>query len=314
MPLRHVWFVGALVIAAALPAKRQACAQPLAPGQTIVPYAPQAPQAPIGPPLPPQAPFVLTPQEQANLDLLLRAWEHHSGLIQTFSCEFTKHEYDAVWVEKPPFRKSKSEGELKFAKPDKGMYRIVAIDGKKTDEGDHWVCDGKAVYVKDYSTKEVKETRLPPELQGKSIADGPLPFVFGIEAEKLKKRYWMRIITPADVKGQVWLEAYPKYAHDAANFRHIEVALSDTDLTPLAIQIYQPQDESPKKKVTDVYSLRKITKNGMVDRFLEFTRNFVSPSTPLGWKRVIDDSALTQRTAAQAPPQVERPGAAPPRR
>ncbi|HWB00950.1 MAG TPA: TIGR03009 domain-containing protein [Pirellulales bacterium] len=292
---------------------RETAAQPLAPGQTLPPPV----QGPLPPPVAPQVPFVLSAQEQANLDLLLRAWEHHSGLIQTFSCGFTKYEYNAVWVQSPPHRKAISEGELKFSKPDKGMYHIVAIDGKKSDEGDYWVCDGKSIYVKDYSTKTVKELRLPPDMQGKAISDGPLPFVFGVEAEKLKQRYWMRITTPAEVKGQVWLEAFPKFGRDAQNFRKVEVVLSDTDLTPLAIQIYQPEDDSPRKKVTDVYALRDIKKNAMVDRLLEFTRNFVAPPTPPFWKHVVEDPAATaaaERPGLPTGGQVERPLVMPPRR
>ena len=63
------------------------------------------------------------------------------------------------------------------------------------------------------------ESPLPKELQGKDIVDGPLPFLFGAKAEKLKQRYYLRIITPPDVQGQVWLEAWPRFLADARNFQ-----------------------------------------------------------------------------------------------
>ena len=68
--------------------------------------------------------------------------------------------------------------------------------------------------------KQLIERKLPPEMQGKAIADGPLPFVFGAKADQLKRRYWMRDITPEeDIGKRIWLEAVPKLQQDAANFQ-----------------------------------------------------------------------------------------------
>ena len=90
----------------------------------------------------------------------------------------------------------------------------------------------------------VTEYVMPPELQGKGIGDGPLPFVFGVEAEKLKQRYFMRIITPPNVQNEVWLEAYPRYQQQAAEFSKVQVILQISGptkaLLPYAIQIYLP--------------------------------------------------------------------------
>ena len=80
-----------------------------------------------------------------------------------------------------------------------------------------------------------------PEMQGKSITDGPLPFVFGAKADILRKRYYMRIITPPSMAGeQIWLEAFPRMQKDAANFAWVEIILTKNDKLPVAIQIYNP--------------------------------------------------------------------------
>ena len=96
---------------------------------------------------------------------------------------------------------------------------------------------------------------MPPELQGKGIGDGPLPFVFGVEAQKLKQRYFMRIITPPNVQNEVWLEAYPRYQQQAAEFSKVQVILQISGptkaLLPYAIQIY-----SPNGKDRTVYQLQ----------------------------------------------------------
>ncbi len=297
-----------------------AVAQPWAPG-VVPPGGAPAVQVPTAP----QVPFVLDAKQQAEVDTLLKAWEQQSSQIQTFAAEFTKFEYDATWAKpsadpnKPPDPIHVCLGELKFAKPDKGLYRITHMDGKIAEEGEHWVCDGKAIYAKEYRTKTVKEYRLPPQLQGKAISDGPMPFVFGVEAEKMKQRYWMRIITPEKVKGYVWLEAFPKHARDAENFRKLKVILTDKDLTPMALEVVKPNDIEDAFKVRDSYALREIKKNAMIDRFRDFvTGNFVAPPTPFGWKRVVEDPAAQNVAEAPAQPgapaQAERPLTLPPRR
>src|SRR6185437_5619461 len=135
------------------------------------------------------APFVLNVQEQNNVDLVLRQWQQTGAQVKTFECGFTVWTYNAAFGPGPDKPMRTENGVLRYAQPDKGMYKI------ESDGGEHWLCDGKAIYEFRYSTKQLIENRLPPQLQGKAIADGPLPFVFGIDANKLKQRYWIRIIT-----------------------------------------------------------------------------------------------------------------------
>jgi TIGR03009 family protein len=318
---------------AAVLAPSTASAQPYAPGyvpaqQGQAAAAGQQPQpgmqqpgtsqpagAPVqvaAPPVP-QIPFTLTADEEAKVDELLQAWEYHSGNIKTFECKFKKIEYDANWAAPPEFLKGVSYGALKFAKPDKGSYQITHIaQGDKfveTKDGEHWVCDGKSIFMKEFHTKTVREYPLPPNLQGKSISDGPMPFVFGVEKDKLKARYWVRFHPGGAAAGQVSLEAFPKHARDAAEFKKLDIQLTDTDLTPVALQIHKPNSHEGFK-VTDVYVLENISKNAVVARLQEFvTGNFVPIPTPLGWKRVVEDPSGGATSTAEAP----RPMALPPR-
>ena len=199
---------------------------------------------------PPQAPFGLSPQEAAALDRLLADWEKRNKEIHVLESDFYRWKYDTVFGngQPPPAEK----GVLKFVAPDKGLMKIEAKDPAQSEQ---WVCDGKSIFHFDYPGKVVTEYVMPPELQGKSIGDGPLPFVFGIEAEKLKQRYFMRIITPPDVQNQVWLEAYPRYQQQATEFSKVQVILQISDsvksLLPFAIKIY-----SPNGKDRTVYQLQ----------------------------------------------------------
>ena len=244
---------------------------------------------------PPVQPPVLSPQEQAMLDQLLAAWEARNAAVRTWSCTFHKWEYNA-WSPAGPngdqLAFAESTGELKYAAPDKGLFHVKEskqwspearrYEVRSGEFGEHWVCNGESIYEYRHSEKQLRETRLPPEMRGKAISDGPLPFVFGAKAETLKKRYWMRIITPPEVRDQVWLEALPRFQADAANFSKVELILQARDLMPFAIQIYKPGGSD-----RDVYQFDPRT--NLIDKGLDMIRDFAKPITPFGYKYVLED-------------------------
>jgi TIGR03009 family protein len=273
----------------------EASAQPLLPPAQQPPAAQQTPAAPQ----PPADPLPKTAQEQQQLDDMLRIWQQTSAAIATFSCEFTLWEYDPVFGPQTTPKKE-SKGEIKYARPDKGMYHVTStydlVAKTTTKDGEHWVSDGAAIFEFKQATKELIERRLPPELQGKAISDGPLPFVFGVDANKMKQRYWMQIITPPDRKGEIWLVAYPRKRQDAANFQRVEIILSGADLLPQALQMYEPNGVNRK-----VYAFASISKNNPLHRVRDFFAVFVAPQTPGGWKRVVEEP--------NPPQSVDAPGA-----
>ncbi len=297
----HVSPINMLVLLVLLTA---AIAAPAARGQAPAPAAApaQAPaaQAPAGQrvaavPAVPQLPPALSPQEQAALDQLLAAWEARNAAVRTWACTFHKWEYNA-WSPAGPngdrLAFAESTGELKYAAPDKGLFRVKEskqwspeanrYEVRGGEAGEHWVCNGESIYEFRHTERQLRETKLPPEMRGKAISDGPLPFVFGAKADTLKKRYWMRLITPPEVRDQVWLEALPRYQADAANFSKVELILQARDLMPFAIQIHKPGGQD-----RDVYQFDPRT--NLIDKGLDMIRDFAKPVTPFGYKYVLDD-------------------------
>jgi TIGR03009 family protein len=254
-------------------------------------------------------PAPLSPAETAALEQLLTAWERRNAAVRTWSCVFHKWEYNA-WSpadaggERLAF--SESTGELKYAAPDKGLYRVKEskqwspearrYEVRGGEAGEHWVCNGESIYEFRHTERQLRETKLPPEMRGKAISDGPLPFVFGAQADTLKKRYWMRLITPPDVRDQVWLEALPRYQADAANFSKVELILQARDLMPFAIQIHKPGGQD-----RDVYQFDPRT--NLIDKGLDMIRDFARPATPFGYTYVLED--------ASTPPAAQPPSAGP---
>jgi hypothetical protein len=107
---------------------------------------------------------------------------------------------------------------------------------------------------------------------------GPIPLLLSHDAEQLRRRYFLRIITPDDVKdAQVWLEAYPRCQQDAAHFLRAQLILTLKDMTPFGMQIFAPNE-----------------RNRTVYQFWDFQANDPSvlqadsfrAQIPFGWKQI----------------------------
>ena len=191
------------------------------------------------------------------------------------------------------------------------------------------MCDGKAIFEFNVPKKLLIERRIAPEMQGKAISDGPLPFVFGAKADQLKRRYWMHDVTPKEEIGKsVWLEAFPKYQADAANFQSASVILSEPDFLPQGLQIILPGAAPAPNKSTNAkeeqpltantaYLFTSPTVNGMFDRARLLAPSITPAMALKGWKHVVEEDpgdqpaepAKTAAPAANDPSQAKRPAA-----
>ncbi len=253
----------------------------------------------------PRAPFVLNAAEQSFLDQLLRMWQQQTGQIRTFRCDFQQLVYIPGFAP-PGVALERNQGKLSYAKPDKGSFKIEEIhrfqgdvdnpewnqDSKQV--GEHWVCDGENVYQFNHAAKELQVIPIAPELQGHAIADGPLPFLFGADADKMKQRYWMRIIH--DSQEEVWLEAYPKFQADAANYQFVQVIFNRKTLLPKAMRVQLPGNEQ------NTYLFGEATINSPLDRIMG---PFKPPSKPFGWTRKVIETGTPPQ--AGQPPATQSP-------
>ncbi|MGE0607529.1 MAG: hypothetical protein AB7O62_10575 [Pirellulales bacterium] len=236
----------------------------------------ETPAAPRGP----QAPFTLTPQEEAQLDKVLLAWQQRTQKIKKFRCGFT------MWVKRGGAQvggknePEQKKGEIYYSNPDRGSYEILE------EGGDHWICDGRSVFIYNHPAKKVEENILPVELQGRSISEGPLPFLFGAEAEKQKRRYYMRVVTPpgAQQDGKIWIEAFPKFQADAGNFRRATVILDLKEMLPFALEIIDPTGSSKTAYQFEDVRVNELLPTGIWN-------NPYSPKVPKGYVKVVMNPA-----------------------
>lgn len=272
-------------------------------------------QQALAPRNPQQPPWWPQPEgHQKYVDQVLIFWEQSSKKIDRYRCKFKRWEYDVVWGPPPdPKTGSRpaariSHGEIKYAKPDKGYFEVKEISHytppqnaedkpryvKQGNEiGEKWVCDGLNIFEFDHARKRLVQHELPPELRGQEIVNGPLPFLFGADAAKIKQRYWVGVFTPPGTTGEYWLEAWPKFREDAKNYQKVEIIIDEKDFLPKALQIYEhsanPRDPSSTVLTFDDREVN-FTVNpvpGLLDPLKIWHREFHEPSTPFGWKKEV---------------------------
>ncbi|MCU0880191.1 MAG: TIGR03009 domain-containing protein [Pirellulaceae bacterium] len=288
----------------------------------------QAAAAPVQPQPPSWVP--LDPAHEKWISDVLRYWEEHSNKIQTLACQFTRWEYDPVFgPQDPKTAKTIAVGEIKYAKPDKGLFKVKELHlyapPAKTGEkpqyvkqdamfGEHWISDGERVFEFDGRNKRLIERELPPEMKGKAIADGPLPFLFGARAETIQARYWIRGL-PQSGSGKYWLEAVPKSIQDRQNFKAVTIVLDEKTYLPEVIEVLAPNYDAATNPARSTYQLAKHETTdkvaGPLDKFMAlFRKSFDKPSVPAGWTKFVERADGT--TAGGPTPGGVAPGGAAP--
>ena len=246
-------------------------------------------QAETDQPLP--APFTLTPQQQAEVDQVLRKWEQDATDVKLFEWTFICWQFDPIFGPADEARHI-DEGAIKYTPPDKWSYRV---EGPRAEQ---WIYDGRSLFEYDFSRRQVIQWPPPdvPDVPGKvkvieeslrlflfqGIMDGPLQsFLFVTEPQKLQDRYFLRVITPKDADEQVWLEAYPRLKQDARLFQRVELILATDNVQPCAMQIH-----APNGKCRTVFQFCRTPTDRKVP--VDSRRgDLFHPNTPPGWKKIV---------------------------
>ncbi len=189
---------------------------------------------------------------------LLKKWEESSKKIRQLDGEHTRWEYDYVFNVV-----NRNFGEFCYQTPDKGRIdllqdmKLLANKGAPmTEDKKHWktgqslvfklqsgnaqkwYCDGKLITTIDESTKTATKIIIPPQNQGVNITDGPLPFLFGMPAEKAIRRYQLQVLEEKNNKAR--LQALPLWRSDAANYQRAIIILDLKTYLPDAVQLIDP--------------------------------------------------------------------------
>ena len=239
----------------------------------------------------------LPPEHEKRLDQILGFWEYSTGQIQRYRSRFKRFEYE-------PNRTTYSEGVIKFATPDKGLFRVEKVqhtrrsdqpgEGEKWTEQkqgyrEHWVCDGKSVWEFDHQQQQLIERALPPDVRGQRIIEGPLPFMFGAKADQIRQRFWIRPFWPeiAEGKQEYWLELIPKTREDVVDFKKLHIIIDESDYLPKGMILFHRN----ASKTTFVFESRETNWNIVAQQLNIFFREFYAPKAPRGWEKIVQPTS-----------------------
>lgn len=236
----------------------------------------------------------LPPAQQAQLDQILLEWQKQSQSTKTLECNFTRWHYDLMAAPEN-VHAHKARGVVKYASPDKGVFKVDSMlffkgmeGGKPTygpipnKFGEWWVCNGVELIEYDRDSEECTVTRLPPEMQGKQIFNSPLPFVFNLDAEQIKQRYFLNL-KPSPKPNTYLIEAFPKLQADRAQYKMVQVVLN-ANFEPDTLLMYAPNFHPKLAPQWDHYEFADTKRNKITARLQQlFMNNFIPKKPPASW-------------------------------
>lgn len=197
-----------------------------------------------------------------KLETVLQTWGQRSARVRKLTGNHARFIYQkASDVER------RGVGSFAFESPDRGMLKVLPAELKEgtvskkigangeplrvvADEPEKWVCDGEQILQMEVSLGEPQYSRveIPPRMRGENIIQGPMPFLFGVSAEELKKRYRMHLgdrhtWQPETSAGEVHVVAYPLRKVDAQSWQRADVILDGRSFLPLVIRMMDGHDQ-----------------------------------------------------------------------
>lgn len=263
-----VWIAAALAVGLSVPERIVAQSQNLGARPAATKQAPSKPAAksilpqdeaeesvadnkPLRPAPQPMRVKNVPPQ----LKKLLEDWEVSSAKIKKLEGEHRRWEYDYVFnVVKH------NTGKFYYEAPDKGRIDLTPDKAKagtpetrrhwengqqvkfnsEPGPAERWYCDSQMVTQVDVNQKQATRMMLPKQIQGANIIDGPLPFLFGMPADKAVQRYDLELKKLDTEKGKATIRATPLWPSDAANYQLAEINLDTKTFLPDAVRLIDP--------------------------------------------------------------------------
>ncbi len=258
----------------------------------------------------PQKPHPAAKPLDPRLQQVLQLWAQKTKVIRKLEGNHTRVTYDEVFkVEK------RARGLFYYESPDKGRIDVSVVKVEDSTKGrpgftvqsdlpSRWICDGLRVTSLDDVRKVATILPIPKEGQGANIMDGPLPFLFGMPAEKAKKRYRFELLKIT--KDDVWLQVLPRTRTDAMNWKEAKVILMKDTFLPRAVQLLDPTGNR-----TTVYQFTGLQINKEESKFRQLIGIDNDPFKPnlKGYKTVMPEAPKARQASnpPRAPANAVRP-------
>ncbi len=245
------------------------------------------------------------PAAKKAAERLLGFWEKKSQQIRTLKAEFSREDKDRTFGKLTSYR-----GRAYLEAPNRAALKFWVIgkddQGKsKLTEHEKIVCDGRQVFDYRYAQKQVQVYPLPQDRQGRVLDEGPLPFLFNMNAKQAMRQYTWALrqvhVDPATKKKTLAIiQLTPrKGGVERRDFLTAYIYLDLTRFVPTKLHLVDLNGEDTK---TYYFKPEAIKGNEPIDTA------FFRGDVPNGWER-IDNPHEGQAQAPQI--GASRPVSAP---
>lgn len=227
-----------------------------------------------------------------QMEGILKLWEQQSAGRTTIEVTFTRLDVSDVWGN------TEYRGKASLQSPNLVRLELQKVDRDKNPPivvpHEQILCTGTAVLQYAYDTKQIFVFPLAKEERKRVLDEGPLPFLFNMRADELKKRYTLFV---SDENQDVYLiGVIPRWESDKETFSRAFIWLNKKSFLPDKLRLVAPNGKDTKQ-----YTFRLIRENDKLDPKL-----FVGTRPAADW-------TVVQNTGAPQPP-APRAGAQGPAR
>ena len=232
------------------------------------------------------------PEKARKVEALLAQWELKSKEITKLDATFRRVNRDDIWK-----RVTEFEGRALLQSPNLACLDIKKLDPEdKTKKTFHEriICTGEEVVQYDGSTRQIIVYPLPQQERQRALQEGPLPFLFDMKSEEVKRRYEIHLL--ADSPKVYRLRIVPLEDVDRDAFSEAIIDLNKLTFLPDALQLH-----APSGKETQTYIFTSIAKNVAIE-----PKNFQRLTIP-GWKVVVNPDGQGRPRPPGAPDDPRQP-------
>ena len=121
---------------------------------------------------------------------------------------------------------------MKISKQSGKPYELTA------DSAEMWICSGQEIIMVNGDEKTYEIVPVPKHLRGTNIIDGPLPFLFGMKADKAHERFQITLVGKNQLV--MFLRIVPRRKSDKDNYEMAEIKLDRKTYLPIAVKLHDP--------------------------------------------------------------------------
>ncbi|CAN5739735.1 hypothetical protein BH23PLA1_BH23PLA1_41870 [soil metagenome] len=243
------------------------------------------------------------PLAEQKLNQILARWEADSAQIGSLFAEFDHVEKLVLVGTQKRYR-----GMAFLQRPNLALIELKRQVGEEYKFDKRIVCTGREVVEYSAAATQITVFPLPKDAQLRALDEGPLPFLFGLKAEEIKRRYQMTLKQEAEKSYRIEIEPLLPIDRDA--FAVAVLDLNKETLLPDALYMLSANGQDQQH-----YYFTRILKNRpFQENTFHWSPELAQDLRQQGWSIIVNpspDEVDVQHLPGGVPSPGPGPGANP---